>query len=221
MKLIVTTLFVLGIGYLANAQFVDKFGVTAGTAIATQNWDYSMYEGTEMKYKMGISLFVVAEKDLTSYLGIKGGFGYLQKGFKSDANFTDALGDLLVKNDDNVILHDLALDLTLKIDLFQARITPYLLLGFREDVMLGYRDIEVTETITGSSYGLYESYLDEFNKFNTGALLSLGCEYNNLVYIEFEYNPTFTQSYESKLVDIKDNCFEIRLGLNLNQFIKF
>jgi len=110
------------------------------------------------------------------------------------------------------------LDLTFKINPFKTIISPYVLLGLREDVMVGYKDIEVTETITGNTYDLYKEFIDDYNKFNTGGVVSLGFEYNQLVYLEFEYNPTFTQSYESKMVDIKDNCFSVRLGINLNKF---
>jgi hypothetical protein len=104
--------------------------------------------------------------------------------------------------------------------LYDDKWSPYILFGFRGDYMLSYKDIEVIEQGSGIKFKMYESQIDQFNKFNLGALLGLGLEIKHMYYMEVEYNPAITNSFNSEGLKIMDNCWSMKLGININKFFK-
>lgn len=208
--LIIVLTFVAKLSY---SQIIDRYGVNVGASYATQIWDYKLVNvDSDNGYKFGLQAFLQAEKDLGDFLALRTEFGYIQKGFKNNLELTSA-----VTNNDNVILHDLALNLALKVNPIKADYSPYLLVGFRGDYMISYKDIEIEEPGSGLKFSMYELVIEDFNKFNLGGLLGLGIDIKNLIYFEIEYNPNFTKNLDATGLSVKDNCWGIKLGLNINK----
>lgn len=217
-KLLLLIALSLITGY-SYGQVIDRYGFSIGASYATQLWNYKLASfDSDINYKSGLMSFVAAEKDLSDILCLRTELGYVQKGFNS--KFDLIFGDGLVeKIDDNVILHDLALNLGMKASPFKFGYAPYFFIGCRFDYMISYKDIVFKEQVSGLKFNMYESQIKDFNKFNLGGLLALGFDIKELLYLEIEYNPCFTKSFDDKGLSIKDICWGIKLGVNINKLI--
>jgi|GEM_PF-779249 len=205
-----------------TAQLIDKYGLSIGTTYSNQLWNYKLFsiENPNKDYKTGLSFFLSAEKEINKALSIRSELGYLQKGFKNNLELSLGDGITMGVRGKNVIFHDLGLNIELKILPFKSKLLPYALIGFRGDYMLSYKDIVFEEQGSGLRLNMYESQINEFNKLNLGGLIGIGLEFNDLYYLEFEYNPAITSSFNSDVLQIKDNCWDLKLGLYINKLIK-
>jgi len=221
-KLFLKILFVLFFTSYAKSQIADKFGVNAGLSYSNQLWKYKLFSKTtpNQTYKIGLSSFIFAEKNINKLLGIRTEIGYIQKGFKekNTPKFPDGNSVKIIR--DNLLLHDIALNINFKIAPLHFRFTPYGLLGFRCDYMFSYRNIQIEEVGSGLVIDSYSDITQEFKKLNIGGLIGLGVEFNDVMYLELEYNPSITKSINEQLLDIKDICWEIKMGVNINKLIK-
>lgn len=219
-RLVLIFAFIL-IAKLSHSQIIDRYGINIGTSYSTQIWDYKLVPvDSDNEYKFGVQAFFQAEKDFGNLLALRTEFGYIQKGFKNNLELTFADGTSAGTNNENVILHDLALNIGLKIKPLKADYSPYLLVGLRGDYMISYKDIELEEPGSGLKFNMYESTIDEFNKFNLGGLIGLGIDIKDLIYFEIEYNPNFTKNLDNTGLSIKDNCWGAKIGLNINKLIE-
>ena len=204
---------------LSYCQIIDRYGINIGTTYSTQIWDYKLISvDSENEYKFGFQAFLQAEKRFGNLLAVRAEFGYLQKGFKNNKQLTFASGKARIINN-KVILHNLALNLGLKIKPIKADYSPYLLIGFRGDYLISYKDIEIEEPDTGKRFNLYGSIIEGFNKFNFGGLIGLGIDIKDLIYFEIEYNPNFTRNFDDTGLSVKDNCWGAKIGLYINKLI--
>lgn len=206
------------IAKFSHSQIIDRYGINVGTTYSTQIWDYKLInDDTDIEYKFGLQAFLQAEKDLGNLLALRTELGYVQKGFKNNIQLTFAEGTSAGINDDNVILHNLAFNIGIKIKPLKADYSPYLLAGLRGDYMISYKDIELEEPNSGMKFNMYESTIEDFNKFNFGGLIGWGIDIKDLIYFEIEYHPNFTKSFDDTGLSIKDNCWGAKIGLNINK----
>lgn len=205
---------------LSQSQVIDRYGINVGATYSTQIWDFKQIPVDDNnEYKYGFQAFLQAEKDLGTILALRAELGYLQKGFGNNGELISLDGTYKVTND-NVILHDLALNLGLKINPFKTDYSPYLLVGIRGDYMISYQDVEIEEPGSGLTFGKYESFIDDFNEFNVGGLIGLGIGIKDLIYFEIEYNPNFTKNFDDTGLSIQDDCWGAKIGLNINKLTK-
>ena len=206
---------------LSSSQFIDRYGINVGASYSTQIWNYKLISGdADIGYKFGPMAFIQAEKDFGNNLALRTEFGYVQKGFKNQFELRFEDGTSAGTNNDNLILHNLALNLGLKLIPLKAEYSPYFLIGLRTDYMISYKDIVIEEQQSGLKFNMYESAVEEFNKFNLGGLLGLGFNLKQLVYLEVEFNPNITKSFNDIDLSVKDNSWAAKIGLNINELIK-
>lgn len=205
-----------------TAQFIDNYGISIGTSYASQSWKYKLVQvdNSHIDYKIGFMAFLSAEKKISKLFNVRMEAGYIQKGFKDNNVLTSYDGTTKPIDDKNLILHDLAVDLGLKITPFTKQFSPYLTVGIRGDYMMSYKDIEIEEVGSGVKFGAYKSFLDQFSKYNVGALIGIGVQYHGLAYLEIDYNPAFTKSYSSAMMDVRDKCWGMKLGIYINQLLR-
>jgi hypothetical protein len=204
------------IAKISFSQIIDRYGINIGTSYSTQVWDYKLVPiDSDYEYKFGFMAFLQAEKDFGNLLALRTELGYIQKGFKNNIELLFVDGTSVRANNDNVILHDLALNLGLKIRPVKADYTPYLLVGLRSDYLISYKDIVIE--VQEIEFNMFESTIEDFNKFNLGGLIGLGIEIKDLIYCEIEYNPNITKNFEDTGLSIKDNCWGAKIGLNINK----
>ena len=218
-KTIKIIIFLILFAQLSFSQIIDRYGVNAGASYSTQFWNSNLIPEPNTEYKVGFMAFISAEKNHGKF-GLRAEIGYLQKGFIKSDELLFSNGSVIIKNK-SVILHDLALNTGLKITPFKFAVFPYLFVGIRGDYMISHRNNMVFEEPgSGIKYKLWESLIDDFNKFNLGGLLGLGVDIKEIIYFEIEYNPNFTKNINAKYLKIKDNCYGVKLGVNINKFIK-
>ena len=216
--------FTLALTFLVKfsyCQIIDRYGINIGTSYSTQIWDYKLVPvDPENEYKFGFQVFLQTEKDFGNIIALRTEFGYLQKGFKNKMTLTFSDGTDACADNKNVVLHDLVLNLGLKVKPLDSDYSPYFIVGLRGDYMISYKDIIIEVPESGLKFNMYESTIEDFNKSNFGGLLGLGIEIKKLIYVEIEYNPNFTNNFDDTGLNVKDNCWGAKLGLNINKLIE-
>jgi len=218
-------LVILFLGILMNhgfSQFISNFGLNVGANYSGQLW---FPQNPQVKipatgYKFGYLIFLSTEKNINKIFSIRPEIGYIQKGFKNlvELHFPD--GSLGNTRNKNVIFHNMALNLGFKVSPFKVKFSPYAILGIHIDYMFAYKDILVEESGSGQAYNMYKTQIDDFNKLNLGLMSIIGLQYNGQIYLEFEYNQSLTDKYKSSTLRISDECWSLKLGLNINKIIK-
>ena len=207
---------------LVNAQVIDNYGIKIGAGLSNQYWEYknSMFSNLSgwNDNKTGFTGQVYAEKYFGKHLSLRPVLGYIQKGFVDDITLTTAEGEELAVKDNKVVLHDLSLDLSIKIIPIQKSIKPYILLGLRGDYLMDYRSVIID--FQGEDRELNTDLYDDFNKFTLGGLIGVGISYNDLLFLDLEYNPAISKNFESDGLAIHDKYFTLTIGLSINQLIK-
>jgi len=220
-KLLLIFAFILA-AKLSHSQIIDRYGINTGLSYSTQIWDDKLVsEESGNKYKFGFQAFLQAEKDFGSFLALRTELGYIQKGFKNNSmelKFSDGTTAELIN--ENAVLHDLALNIGLKVKPLKSDFSPYLLAGLRGDYMIFNSNIVYREPASGMTFNVFEPEFKEFNKFNLGGLIGVGIDIKDLIYFEVEYNPNFTKNLDTKGLSVKDNCWGAKIGLNINKLIK-
>ena len=139
MKPLIIGLILISNG-LVNAQIIDNYGIKIGSGLSNQYWEYknSMFSDLSgwKDNKVGFTGQVYAEKYLGNHFSLRPVLGYIQKGFVDDIMLTTMEGEELAIKDNKVVLHDLTLDLSIKIIPIQKSIKPYILIGLRGDYLI-------------------------------------------------------------------------------------
>jgi len=205
---------------ISNAQFIDNYGIRIGSGISNQYWDYKNELFSDLsewkENKLGLTIYLNCEKKIINPISIRSEIGYIQKGFKENITFVfpDDEGDFQVVNN-KVAFHDLSTNLGIKVIPIQMKFKPYFLVGLRGDYLLKYKDIEVNAA--GTKYGMYEDYFDEFNRFILSGTIGFGLSYNEIIYLDFEYSPAITKSYNNAMLAIRERYIDFTIGLNINK----
>ena len=220
MKKVALIVIILFISVFVNAQFIDNYGFRTGTGLSSQYFEFKdarLDDLSEWKEnKLGFVFYVNAEKKLNKYFSIRPEIGYIQKGYKYDVSFiTQDLEEINIINE-NIILHNLSVNISGKITPIQSKVKPYLILGLRCDYLFDYKGIEVE--YQGSTHEFGENTLEEYDKFVLSGLLGLGVEFNNTFYFDIEYNPAITKNLDNSILSVKDSYVGVTVGMNLNTF---
>lgn len=211
-KSILLVIVVLGFTIL-NAQLNLSYGFKTGFVIANQDFDYSVldYNSNEIILDLekhygliigpSIGLFKESNIDLIIELN------YVQKGMIYEMDRYDENGNNLGTINFNnrveylslLILGELSYNSTIKL--------PYLLIGPRIDILLGYK----------SEDNLFDDVYDDFESFDFGGSIGLGYELNlwesyNFLF-EIRFSPSFTNSYETELLTVKNNSVDFLTGI--------
>jgi hypothetical protein len=217
-KKISLTLLILTICLFSSARFVDNYGIKIGAGLSSQLWEYKTMVSDLSGWKRNkISLagkFYV-EKHIGKYISLSPAIGYTQKGFVEDVLLFGADDEKLGIFDNRVVLHDLSLDMSFKIIPFQSFIKPYLLFGLRGDYLLDTKSVFVN--FNGKNYESDTSFYDKLNKFTLSGLVGIGILYNDLISVEFEFNPAISRNFNSDLLAIHDRFYSLTLGININK----
>ena len=205
--------------FTVNGQLIENYGLKLGAGLSNQHWKYKMAMFSNLpdwkENKLGIIGQVYAEKNFGKYISIRPAIGYIQKGFVEDVTLTIGEDERISVKNNKVAFHDLSLDLPIKIMPVDKLLKPYLFMGLRADYLLDYRNVIVN--FHGEDIELDPHLYDDFNKFTLGAIIGLGCSYNNLFFLDLEYNPAIIKNYDSNAIAVNGRYFSLTIGLNINQ----
>ena len=114
-SLMIVALLLL-ISRFGSAQLIDKYGFNIGMTYSNQFWDYKLIsiDNPNKDYKLGLAVFLSAEKKISKVFSLRPEIGYIQKGFKNNVEMTSSDGTSAGVNKKNVIFHDLGLNFGLK-----------------------------------------------------------------------------------------------------------
>ncbi|RLD56994.1 MAG: hypothetical protein DRJ05_10400 [Bacteroidetes bacterium] len=211
----ITILGLFLISGVVNGQFIDNYGLRAGVGLSNQYWEYK-FVGFEnfsgwKEYKLGPIIYLNAEKKILEYFSIRTELGYNQKGFADEIYFVND------KLEGEVILHNISLNIGGKVTPFRTKLKPYIIIGLRGDYLISYKDFEVQ--YNGETQTIYGGELDDYKEFVLSGLIGIGLEYNELIYLDLEFNPAITKNLDNQGLSIKDKYFAFTIGLNINNLI--
>lgn len=208
---------------VGNAQIIDNYGIKIGVGLSNQYMKYiPMYSDlSDWKgNKIGFNGQFFAEKYLGKYFSFRPAIGYIQKGYTTEITLLNGTAEdfNFSKGDYIANFHNLSMDLTLKVMPLQKDIRPYLLIGLRGDYLLDHQSKIIEDN--GVKHQTDSELSNSYNNFTLGGLLVVGISYNDLMFMDLEYNPSLTKNYESSSMAIYDRYFSLTLGMNINQLIK-
>lgn len=211
----ITILGLFLISGVVNGQFIDNYGLRAGVGLSNQYWEYK-FVGFEnfsgwKEYKLGPIIYLNAEKKILEYFSIRTELGYNQKGFADEIYFVND------KLEGEVILHNISLNIGGKVTPFRTKLKPYIIIGLRGDYLISYKDFEVQ--YNGETQTIYGGELDDYKEFVLSGLIGIGLEYNELIYLDLEFNPAITKNLDNQGLSIKYKYFAFTIGLNINNLI--
>jgi hypothetical protein len=219
-KKITLTLFVSAVCIISNAQSIDNFGVRIGGGFANQHWEYlnseNSYEGWR-EAKFGFEVYAIAEKKFNKYISIRPEVGYIQKGFITDFSMQSINGEVIHTYDNHIRLHNLSVNIGAKIKPIDTKFKPYLTFGFRGDYLMSYEGFEIN--YQGYTYNYFDKIFDDYERIILSGIIGVGFEYNDLLFIDFYFNPAISKSFSDTEVLLKDSYSGMTLGLNNNKLI--
>ena len=220
---LIKLLTLIGLSFLisnsANSQIIDNYGVRTGVGISNIYWDFGIYPNWA-ENRAGFSAFFNAEKKINQFLSLRPEFGFIQKG-------CDYL--IISKNEEEVEidrsyakidLHNISLNIGLKVSYFKTKFNPYLIAGLRGEYLLGNSISYDSEHFHTEVTNFFNGLLSDFNKFSLSGLIGLGCEYNEIIYVDFEFNPALTNNSSNTELKAKSRYYGITLGININKLTK-
>ena len=198
----------------SGTSLFEKYGLKIGTSLATQKWEYHdlpPYFGDPnlpTKIRWGIDAAVYLQVADFKILSIITEIHYIQKG-----RCVTISGITIADNPDGyeetgphqitMSFNYLSLPILLRTNLLQSSYSPYLFLGPRLDYLI---------------YHEPSSVYDNFTKIDYGMTIGLGCEMNFefvIFLVEIRYSPTLNYSYQNQYLNVKNECAEILIGIQL------
>ncbi|MBD0254952.1 MAG: PorT family protein [Cytophagales bacterium] len=224
---------------LLNASFASaqrvSFGIKGGLNYSTEITTTHAYidrtgqpAGTESRrtegYKAGVKLGAFARIDLNRLLSLAPALLWNEKGFSRDFTYYDrSIPDFLRKRN-HVTYHYLSLDIPFQFRLDRPRFSPYLLLGARLETPIGYRQSLRASDVPEEYLPVYDfrrSYYQDHPDVNVGLLTAIGAEKRIgpawTVFLELEYNPSISNSYKARNLEMRNQLFALNVGLRRQQ----
>lgn len=194
----------------ANAQFITGYGFKSGLTVASQDFEYTPFHSDDNKNRNGMAVGAFIELFDLHSIHLLSEVYYVQKGMiheqlKTGEESPVPIGTLRYDNRVDYI----SISILAKIFLKTGSFSPYLAVGPRFDMMTSFK----------SEDHFYDPVYDEFEKWDIGGDIGIGCEYrisNNFDLIcEGRYSPSFSKAYESEYLEVKNKTFTLLVGIKL------
>lgn len=221
-KLIISAALTLLIfSYNTSSQFLTGFGLKAGATFGMQKFEYTFPVDIKTYPILGYNAGLYCEMLNNKLFNIVVDAGYEQRGHSTEMIKTDEFGNEIGTVDFFSRTHYATIGLLGKIKYETSTVSPYLLIGPRLDLYMGYKlsasDKEISDLLESQKSTMYEDTKKQNYSINFGA----GLQFEKLLpfktLIEFNYSPALNSSYHGEFVTVKDHYFNIKLGVN---FIK-
>jgi hypothetical protein len=212
---VVVLLTVLEIGQ-SDAQLLRTLGAKVAVTSASQTYNYANplwpNYGPDLKRRTGFNAAVYAEWLNIPFFSVVTQLEYAQRGYVEElavaAFEPGSIGAVGTFSHTNRLDY-LSLPILLKVTASRGMISPYVLIGPRIDMYLGYRDnILSTDAIS-----------EQFKKTILGGSAGVGLELRTLLPValslEFRYNADFVDSYDTGSLKIRNNTYDLWLGVAL------
>ncbi len=184
-----------------------QFGVKAGITLADQDYEYLALDWEdERDYKVGLTIGMFVDVPLTSFLSLRPGMEYVQKGSDlsqviqwTNESSPEIVGDSTIEFSDRIDYLSIPIlaELTLPTN-------TYLVLGPRLDVKIG------------SSSETASIFADEFKSVVFGGTVGIGQEFMlgslGPMLLEFDYHHDFSKALDNSNLEVKNKTLAFALG---------
>ncbi len=210
-KLISIGLIVVFLASESNAQLLRGYGLKVAVTSASQTFSYSNPPwpdfGPKVKRRTGINVAVFAEWFSLPIFSVLTQIEYAQRGMGEEY--------VVTLNDPTPVetkveyrrVDYLSVPILAKVIIPAGVIVPFFAAGPRVDVLLGYQ--ENLPTVS--------SIYKDFKKTVFGGSVAAGIGFGTLLPIsfsvEFRYNTDFTNSYDTDLLKVRNNSYDVWLGV--------
>jgi hypothetical protein len=222
-RIAVITLSFLLLPFSVNSQFLTGFGVKGGVTFGMQQMEFKPGVDYMQRPIIGFNAGFFAEMLSSNTLNLVLESGYEQRGHILEIIKTDEFGTELGTADFRYRTHYVTIGALGKINYETKSISPYLIIGPRLDLYLGYN-------VTFHNISIPPEHEEAFTKsevheqtksVNYSLNLGAGLQFEKLLpfktLIEFNYSPAINSSLNNQAWLIKDHYFNFKLGIN---FIK-
>ena len=211
MKKIIFLILVIESSYsqIGNAQLIKSYGFKVAFTSADQKYNYTYLTDITTKRRVGFNAAIFAEWLNMPLFSLITQCEYAQRGmgmeFDRTLNSPEITGTYTNYNRVDYLSIPIFAKLTFPVE----PINPYILLGPRIDFLLGYKSDE----------NVFNAVYDKFSKTITGASFAVGFDLKTLfpiaLLIETRYNIDFKDSYSTQYLTVRNNSFDIWLGVAL------
>jgi hypothetical protein len=210
MKIIIVSVFtiVLLFSHLGNAQFLKSYGLKGAFTSADQKLNYT-YVNIETKRRIGFNAAVFVEWFSVPYFSLVTQCEYNQRGMRTAFAQTGSVLTIIGSFTNYNRVDYLSIPVFAKLAIPLYPVSPYLLIGPRFDFLLGYK----------SDDNIFNVVYDKFSKSTAGASFAFGVDLKELlqiaILVEARYNIDMKDSYSTQYLKMRNNAFDIWLGLAL------
>lgn len=222
-KIALALIFISMFSGITFSQFLTGFGVKGGVTMGGQNFEFANYPTHYdpkpiLGYNASFFVEVINNKVITAVVD----HSYEQRGHSVEVIKTDEFGNQTGTFDMIFRTHYLSVGTLAKIRYETESVTPYLVIGPRIDMYLGYKiSYSEGEPAIGDPGALKSVIHEDTKKFNYSINLGAGLQFEKLfpfqTMVEFNYSPAINSSYNNTFVIVKDHYMNLKLGIN---FIK-
>lgn len=205
-KVILLACLIFGFTFL-NAQLINSYGLKVGLCIADQDFVPEASSSWDTQNRYGLSIGGFLELFNYSNFNLLIESHYIQKGMILEEVWTDENGNCIAKFEDNNRVDYLSLPILGKLAYKLKNSSPYILIGPRIDILLGY-----------DSYN-FDIVYDDFKSIDLGGTFGLGYELccgTKYFLVEIRYSPSLTNSYETDYLTVKNSSFEFLAGIKFS-----
>jgi hypothetical protein len=187
----------------AYAQLLKGYGLKGGVVVADQDYDFTQDLQYDTETRTGWDVGIFAEWLDLRVLSVLTEVHYIQKGHVTENARYDEFGK---PQSINFRFDYLSVPILAKFTLRTQYAMPYLVIGPRFDYLLSYES-EISKELYG-----------DFKNVDVGGTIGVGLESRLKpvkFLLEFRYSPDFSNAYKSDFLKVKNNSFEVLLGLML------
>ena len=198
----------------SNSQLLKSYGIKAAITSSSQRFSYSNPSwpgyGPDVKKRIGFGIAFYAEWLNVPVISIVSQIEYAQRGMGEEITVSNSPSltaihtEVLDKRLDYFSIPILA-----KASVPFGNVTPYILIGPRVDILLGYHD----ELIVGTS--IYQDFKKTMFGGTVGAGFSLSDILPVNISLEGRYNFDFDDSYDKSILKIRNSAYDIWVGITL------
>jgi hypothetical protein len=194
----------------SSAQLLRHYGVKVALTSATQRYQLTLDPGLGTKRRVGFNVGAFAEWLDIPPFSLVSQVEYAQRGMGQDFVLTGPSGPTPIGVRTLYSRLDyLSIPIVAKLRFPMGLIAPYILAGPRVDILLGYRSDE----------NAFNAVYDKFKKTSVGGSAGVGIELESVlpftVLAEVRYNFDFADSYETDFLKVRNNSFDVWLGVAL------
>lgn len=217
-KIAAVMFIIMSLPLISYSQFLTGFGIKGGATLSEQKIylaDGSTFYDTKPILGYNASIFAEIINNKAFSLVIEP--GYEQRGHSLEIIRTDEFGNKLGTYDWLYRTHYITMGALAKIRYSAKSVSPYLLIGPRLDLYLGYNVSASDEDLYPWLNELKSNVHEDAKKTNYSLSFGAGLQFEKLfpfiTLLKFNYSPAINSSYNSYM-KVKDNYYNLKLGIN-------